>query len=140
MYLALEIVSISLFLSIILSIYLAMEVSTPYVWESVAFVVFSSVPPMFYRWTSGFERKLVMVFHMLLVTIALYFTFGVNVLLQEKYSSDDWRVVWSSLNCILYSLTIVFGHFISKGTAGKRYKKVSERNDDAVLMVDRADI
>lgn len=49
---------------------------------------------------------------MITVVLALYYTFNVNSIMIFKGTYDDGLVTASSIACVAYSLTIVFGHFM----------------------------
>ena len=97
--------------------------------ESSIFILISSIPPMFYRIDS--LKEVVMVIHMITVSIALYYTFSVNALLMyiEKYN-DTNMLTYSSVCCIAYSATIVFGHFMKRKDEKEMVPMaITERND-----------
>ena len=104
-----------LFISLMLSGALWMLVDLDNTLASLVWIVISAFPPMFYRpkyRKQWFQRENVMIVHMITVVLALYYTFNVNSIMIFKRTYDDGLVTASSIACVAYSLTIVFGHFM----------------------------
>ena len=84
--------------------------------SAVVATIVSIIPPMFYR--SGVARKLVMVVHIVLVTIASHFLsvvwaeihYGICKTKGEK----DMALVYSSIIVIAYAMSTVAGHFMKR--------------------------
>ena len=89
--------------------------------SAIVATIVSIIPPMFYR--SGVAKKLVMVTHIILVTIASHF---LSVVWAEihygicKTAGDkDMVLVYASLVVVAYASSTVAGHFLKRKEKGK---------------------
>ena len=84
--------------------------------SAIVATIVSIIPPMFYR--SGIDRKIVMVVHIVLVTIASHFLsvvwaeihYGICKTRGEK----DMVLVYASVIVIAYAMSTVVGHFMKR--------------------------
>jgi len=84
--------------------------------SAIVATIVSIIPPMFYR--SGIDRKIVMVVHIVLVTIASHFLsvvwaeihYGICKTKGEK----DMVLVYASVVVIAYAMSTVVGHFMKR--------------------------
>ena len=84
--------------------------------SAIVATIVSIIPPMFYR--SGIDRKIVMVVHIVLVTIASHFLsvvwaeihYGICKTRGEK----DLVLVYASVIVIAYAMSTVVGHFMKR--------------------------
>lgn len=84
--------------------------------SAVVATIVSILPPMFYR--SGVAKKIVMVVHIVLVTIASHFLsvvwaeihYGICSTKGEK----DMALVYASVIIIAYAMSTVVGHFMKR--------------------------
>lgn len=124
-----------LFISLVLSGALWMLVDLDNTLASLLWIGISVCPPFFYRPSYRRQRENVMIVHMITVVLALYYTFNVNSIMIFKGTYDDGLVTASSIACVAYSLTIVFGHFMksmlkeAEGTDGGERTPLKGRGD-----------
>lgn len=85
----------------------------PFTLEAALFNVISVIPPMFYRYNMYF--KAVMLVHIILFLIAIYYTFYVNAILSHLEKYEDTNLpVYSTICCVSYASTVIFGHFMKR--------------------------
>jgi len=103
---------IALFLLLVYNEISACKKST--IVSAIVATIVSTLPPMFYR--SGVDKKVIMVLHIILVTIASHFLsvvwaeihYGICSTKGEK----DMVLVYASVVIIAYAMTTVVGHFV----------------------------
>ena len=103
---------VCLAVSLIFSAVIWMNVDLDNTLASLLWIGISVGPPFFYRPSYRRQRENVMIVHMITVVLAMYYTFNVNSIMIFKGTYDDELVTFSSIACVTYSLTIVFGHFM----------------------------
>lgn len=78
--------------------------------------ILSIIPPMFYR--SGVGKKIVMVIHITVVTIASHFLSVVWAEIHYEVcktaGEKDMALVYASVVVVVYALITVAGHFIKR--------------------------
>ena len=116
--------------SLIFSAVIWMNVDLDNTGWSLLWIVLSAFPPMFYRpkyRKQWFQRENVMIVHMITVVLAMYYTFNVNSIMIFKGTYDEELVTFSSIACVTYSLTVVFGHFMKSMDKEKTVANAEER-------------
>ena len=117
---------VCLAVSLIFSAVIWMNVDLDNTLASLLWIGISVGPPFFYR-EQWFQRENVMIVHMITVVLAMYYTFNVNSIMIFKGTYDDELVTFSSIACVTYSLTIVFGHFMKSMDKEKTVADAKER-------------